>query len=176
MPHLSIIDDLKSKLLILSGLALSGEEFSMRYLMASKEYHKTYDLLDYSNLTQSLVSKYLIDIAQKTNTLVNSLQMNLEKHLSSLKITSYSSNMNSVSNITSQSINSVCKHVIRAKSLQLDFNELISLPDEIRWWTGDVIIAGDNQNNQWNLTFSLVDWCDHIMDFLKMTEHTIKNC
>ena len=86
MPHLSVIDDLKSKLLILSGLALSGEEFSMRYLMASKEYHKTYNFLDYNNLTQSLVSKYLIDIAQKTNTLVNSLQMNLEKHLISLKI------------------------------------------------------------------------------------------
>ena len=175
MPHLSVIDDLKSKLLILSGLALSGEEFSMRYLMASKEYHNTYNLIDYTRLTNSLVSNYLVDIAKKTNTIISSLQMNLEKHLNNNTIVSYSSNSNSVNNLSNKSINAVCEHVISAENFKLNFNGLLSLPNEICWWTGDIIISGDHQDKKWNLTFSVVDWCDHIMDFLKITEHNINN-
>ena len=55
-------------------------------------------------------------ISPRVIEVLRSLQMNLEKHLNSKTIVSYSSNSNSINNLSSKSINAVCEHVISAET------------------------------------------------------------
>lgn len=74
MSHYFGLDEIKEKLIAVSGLALSGEEFCKRYKMGSKEYHKTYNINDYTKLTKLIVSNNVIEVAVKIRCLVDNLK------------------------------------------------------------------------------------------------------
>ena len=62
MSHYFSIDEIKSKLVVVSALALSGEEFCKHYKNGSKNHHNTYSIEEYTKLTKILVSNILCEI------------------------------------------------------------------------------------------------------------------
>lgn len=87
MPHYFGIEEIKGKIVTITALALSGEEFCQRYKMGSEEYHHIYNIEDYTKLTKLIVSNTLIEVAVKIRSLADTLRgqevpISLDKNIS----------------------------------------------------------------------------------------------
>ncbi|WP_282178287.1 hypothetical protein [Vibrio nereis] len=74
---------------------------------------------------------------------------------------------------TTKGFRFICNKVIHANSFNLDFIGKISLPKEMVWWSGDVTVSGTYQGERWEFFFSVLDWCDEVIEFLKVAEAQI---
>ena len=173
MSHYFGIEEIRTKLIVVTGLALSGEEFCKRYRMGSDEYHKVYNLTDYATLTKTIVSNNLIEISAKVRCLVDALSSQGIKFPVEKSITTYGAGSCADGKKTTKGFRFICNKVIHANSFNLDFIGKKSLPKEMVWWSGDVTVSGTYQGERWEFFFSVLDWCDEVIEFLKVAEAQI---
>lgn len=173
MSHYFGIEEIRAKLIVVTGLALSGEEFCKRYRMGSDEYHKTYNLTDYTTLTKTIVSNNLIEMSVKVRCLVDALSSQGIIFPVEKSITTYGPGSCADVKKKTKGFRFVCNKIIHADGFNLDFIGRKSLPKEMVWWSGDVTVSGNYQGEKLEFFFSILDWCDEIMEFLKMAETQI---
>ena len=173
MSHYFGLDELKEKLITISGLALSGEEFCKRYKMGSEDHHNTYNISDYTKLTKRIISNNIIEIAVKTRCLVD----NLKQHMISVdfgkKIKTYHTIHCGDEKYKEENFRFICNKIIHSENFNLDFIGKESYHPDMTWWSGDITLAGKYGRENWEFFFSVLDWSDQIMGFLKSAEEEI---
>jgi hypothetical protein len=173
MSHYFGLNEIKEKLMTVSGLALSGEEFCKRYKMGSEDHHNTYNINDYTKLTKLIVSNNLIEIAVKTRCLVDDLKSkNISIDFGS-KIKMYNVGHCADGNAKEKNFRFICNKLIHAEKFNLDFISNKNYHRDMVWWSGEVTLAGKYEDKSWEFFFSVLDWSDQIMDFLKIAEEQI---
>lgn len=173
MSHYFDLNEIKEKLFIISGLALSGEEFCKQYKMGSTDHHKTYNISDYTRLTKLIVSNNLIEIAVKIRCLVDDLKsQNITVDVgNNIKI--YNSGHCADGISKEKNFRFICNKIIHAEKFNLDFIGKKSYHPDMIWWSGEITLAGQYNSKKWNFFFSVLDWSDQIMSFLKIAEEKI---
>jgi len=175
MSYLFGIDELREKLMILSVLSLSGEEFCKRYKMGSVQYQKVYTSAEYTKITKLITSNYLVEISVKLRNLVDSLNsLGFELEIEG-KIRIY--NLGACADCISRdkSFRFICNKIIHAESFNLDFIGSKKYHKDMVWWSGNVTVSGTYQTKYWEFFFSVVDWCDEIVKFLDKSENQISS-
>jgi len=173
--HLFGIDGIKEKIMILSSLSMSGKEFCGRYAMGSDEHHKVYDLATYTKTTKHIVSSYMIDISVKLRSVVDSLRsLGMEVSLDEY-IKVYNSGSCADGNSKEKNFRFICNNIIHAESFNLDFVGNKKYHTDMVWWSGEVTVSGVYQHKKWEFFFSVLDWCDSIVEFLDESETQIAN-
>ncbi|ELJ8546098.1 hypothetical protein ACN255_003661, partial [Vibrio cholerae] len=170
MSHYFGIEEIRTKLIVVTGLALSGEEFCKRYRMGSDEHHKIYNLTDYKTLTKTIISNHLIEISVKVRCLVDTLSSKGIIFPVEKSITTYGAGSCADGKKKTKGFRFICNKIIHADSFNLDFIGRMSLPNEMVWWSGEVTVSGCYQGEKWEFFFSVLDWCDEVMEFLKMAD------
>lgn len=173
MSHFFGLDEIKEKLMAVSGLALSGDEFCKRYAMGSEEHHQVYNINDYTKLTKLIVSNNLIEVAVKTRCLVDGLKsQNIPVNFGS-DITIYNAGCCADGQSKNKNFRFICNKIIHAEKFNLDFVGSAAYHPDMRWWSGAVTLSGTYEGKNWEFFFSVLDWSDQIMNFLKSTEEQI---
>ncbi len=175
MSHYFSIDEIKSKLVVVSALALSGEEFCKRYKMGSKEHHNTYSIEEYTKLTKILVSNILIEIAVKLRSSVDTLKKNDDQIRINKDISAYGAGRNESSENAEKDFRFICNKIIHAEGFNLNFVGKKSLHKDMVWWSGDVTVSGSYQKEEWKFFFSVLEWADQIKLFLEEAESRIES-
>ncbi len=173
MSHYFGLNEIKEKLIIVSGLALSGEEFCKRYNMGSEEYNKTYNVNDYTKLTKLVISNNLIEIAVKIRCLVDDLKSQKIQVNFGSKIRIFNSGQCADGNSKEKNFRFICNKIIHAEKFNLDFIGNKSYHQDMVWWSGEITLAGKYKGENWEFFFSVLDWSDQIMEFLKKAEGNI---
>jgi hypothetical protein len=173
MSHYFGLDEIKEKLIIISGLALSGEEFCKRYRMGSEEHHNTYNINDYTKLTKLIVSNNIIEIAVKIRCLVDDLKsQNITVDFGS-EIKMYNTGRCADGKSKDRHFRFICNKVIHADKFNLDFIGSKAYHLNMVWWSGLITLSGEYNGKRWEFFFSVLDWSDQIVHFLKSTEEEI---
>lgn len=174
MSHYFCIEEIKIKLVTITALALSGEEFCQRYKMGSEEHHHIYNLADYTKQTKLIVSSILIEVAVKVRSLVDALKgqgipLSLDKD-----IITYGAGNCADSKSDKKDFRFICNKIIHAEGFNLNFIGKNSLHKDMVWWSSEITVSGLYQNKKWEFFFSVLDWADQIISFLKETEAYIE--
>lgn len=175
MSHLFGIDDIKEKILILSSLSMSGEEFCSRYAMGSDEHHKVYNLATYTKTTKHIVSNYIIDISVKLRSVVDSLRSSGIEVSLDKDVKGYNAGSCADGKSKTQNFRFICNKVIHAESFNLDFVGNQKYHKDMVWWSGEVTVSGVYKSEKWEFFFSILEWCDSIVEFLDESEKQIAN-
>lgn len=173
MSHYFGIEELRAKLVTVTGLALSGEEFCKRYRMGSPECYKVYNITDYTTLTKTIVSNNLIEISVKVRCLVDVLKSQGVNFPIEKSITICGAGKCADGEQKTKGFRFICNKIIHADSFNLDFIGRKSLPKDMVWWSGEVTVSGTYQGEKWEFFFSILDWCDEVIAFLKVAEEEI---
>lgn len=175
MSHLFGIDDIKEKIMILSSLSMSGEEFCCRYAMGSNEHHKVYNLATYTKTTKHIVSNYMIDISVKLRSVVDALRSSGTESILDTDVKAYNSGTCADGKSKDKDFRFICNKIIHADSFNLNFVGNKKYHDDMVWWSGEITVSGRYQNKKWEFFFSVLDWCDSIVEFLDKSEKQIAN-
>ncbi len=175
MSHYFGIDEIKQKLVMISALTLSGEEFCKRYHMGSPEYYKVYNLEDYTKLTKLMVSNNLIEIAVKLRCLVGSLKAQKMPIELSNDIKIYNVGRCADGKSQDKDFRFICNKIIHADKFNLDFVGKRSYHKDMVWWSGMVTLSGSFYKKEWGFFFSVLALTDQIMSFLKEAEVIIQD-
>ncbi len=170
MSHYFGIEEIKVKLVTITALALSGEEFCQRYKMGAEGHHHIYNLEDYTKLTKLIVSNSLIEVAVKIRSLVDALK-GQGMPLSLVKgISTYGAGSCADGKLNKKDFRFICNKIIHAEGFNLDFIGKKSLHKDMVWWSGEVTVSGSYNNKKWEFFFSVLEWSEQIVNFLKETE------
>jgi len=173
MSHYFNVEEIRTQLMIVTGMALSGEELCKRYRMGSRDNYKTYSLDEYKNLTKRIVSNILIETSVKTRYLLDSLDKTTAKSTTNKTIKIHNSGAQSDGKNENVDFRFICNKIIHAKSFNIDLVGKHSLPEEMVWWSGEITIAGDFNGKSWEFFFFALDWCDAVSEFLLAAEGKI---
>lgn len=173
MSHYFGLDEIKEKLITISGLALSGEEFCKRYKMGSEDHHNTYNINDYTKLTKLIVSNNIIEVAVKIRCLADDLKSQSISVDFGSKIKIYNTGRCADGKPKDKNVRFICNKIIHAEKFNLDFIGKKSYHPDMVWWSGEITLAGKYNGKKWEFFFPVLDWSDQIMDFLKSAEEEI---
>ena len=173
MSHYFELSEIKQKLITVSALALSGEEFSKRYYMGVNDIQKVYTLSEYTKLTKLIVSNSLIEVSVKMRCLVDDLKQKNILIEDGDKIKIYNSGRCADGNFKEKGFRFICNKIIHAESFNLDYIGKTTYHADMVWWSGEITLSGKYDGKNWEFFFSVIHWLDQVMNFINRTEKEI---
>jgi len=173
MSHYFGLNEIKEKLITVSGLALSGEEFCKRYYMGSDDHHNTYNINEYTSLTKLIISNNIIEVAVKIRCLVDDLKSQNIQIDFGKNIKIYNAGLCADGKHKEKNFRFICNKIIHAENFNLDFIGKTTYHPDMVWWSGQITLAGLYDGKEWEFFFSVLDWSDQIVSFIKSAEEEI---